>query len=86
MILTVEGDVTKLCPYKDERDDGTVTVTFEVSDGDGPELHDVARKLRLYEDVKLSHEDFTRQVKDVLSATAVTSRWLTAGLTVTCST
>lgn len=83
MILTVTAPVTKRCPYKDESDDGEVTLTFHVAEGDGPELHDLASLLDTYRHVEISHEAFTREVAAATGAESVCSTWTTAGMTVT---
>lgn len=83
--LTVTGEVTKQCPYKDERDDGTATLTFEVGDGDGPELHGLSAYLSTFRGVPLSHEAFTRALLAAdYDCVEVVTRWETAGLTVEC--
>lgn len=86
MRVTLKAPVTKRCPYRDERDDGTVTATFEVESGDIPDLHDLASVLHSYAVVRLSHEAFTADVLDRWSphgCVAVTSTWHTAGMEVT---
>lgn len=86
MIVVVRGPVKKLCPYRNEVDEGTVTVTFSVSHRDDcRELHSLAGYLGSFEGASLSHEDFTRQVHADLAALSVESTWQTAGLTVTCA-
>lgn len=84
MKVTVTGVVRHLCPYVDEVDHGEVELTFHVADGDGPELHSLAHRLRDYEDERISHEAFTRTLLDVTDAERVVTRWTTAGLAVTC--
>ena len=82
-IVTVRGSATKLCPYRDERDHGTVKLTFAVA-GDAPDLHDIAAGIAGYANQQMSHEDFTAAVfthwEDCRSAS---STWHTAGLEVT---
>lgn len=82
MKMTVTAAVRKLCPYRDEIDEGTVIITFDVYEGDGPELHEVADYLASYAVVPMSHEAFTRMVASDYDA-AVTSAWTTAGMAVT---
>ena len=82
--VTVTAGVTKRCPYRDEYDHGSVTLVFDVADDeDGPELHDLSDKIDAYQDERLSHEHFTRQVVEVFGAVRATSTWTTAGLAVT---
>jgi hypothetical protein len=82
--LTVTAQVTKRCPYKNERDDGTATLTFWVGNGDGPELHDLAHTLGSFRDEAISHEDFTRRLLGRPGCREVVTRWTTAGMTVEC--
>jgi hypothetical protein len=82
MKVIVTAPVEKRCPYKDERDVGTVTLTFDVSEGDAPELHDLAAYLKGFEGEALSHEDFTRNVARDLPVIEARSTWTTAGLSV----
>lgn len=80
MIRTVvTGTVFKQCPFKDELDTGEVELTFE---GDAPELHALAKLLASYRQVKMSHEDFTREMLAKTTAVAAQSTWTTAGLRV----
>lgn len=81
--VTITAPVSKLCPVKDERDNGTVTITY-CTDGSAFELHDLAGYLRSFRDRHLSHEDFTHEIAEHLAA-AVTSSWTTAGMTVACA-
>lgn len=83
MKVTVTGPVVKVCPYKDETDHGTVALTFDVADGDAPELHDLGKHLLWYADQSLSHEDFTRRLWIATGSASVRSTWTTAGLGVT---
>ena len=82
MKITVTAPVTKVCPYRDEVDVGTVTITFDIMDGDGPELHGFAAYLAAFTDRALSHEMFTRIVA-VDHDAATSSTWTTAGMAVT---
>lgn len=80
--MTVKVGVTKRCPYKDEQDDGTATLTFDVSDGDGPELHALARHLDTFADIVLSHEDFTKLLAATFDCVTARTTWRTAGMEV----
>ena len=84
MNVCITAKVSKLCPYADERDFGEVEMVLDVPEGDGPELHELARHLARYADQKLSHENFTRNVAVHTKALAVVSRWTTAGMAVVC--
>lgn len=83
MKVTVAGAVRHLCPYRDEMDEGTVELTFDVPAGDGPELHGLAAQID-YSEIRLSHEDMTRSLLELTDAQRVVTRWHTAGLDVTC--
>lgn len=83
--MEVSGPVTKRCPYKEERDDGTVTYIFEMDDEDGPELHSLADGLSLWRDEPVSHEEFTAEQLRIYSdrgCVEVRTTWQTAGLDV----
>lgn len=82
MIVKVSGRVRKKCPYKDESDHGTVTLTFDVPEGDAPELHNLAKYLEGFRDEAISHEDFTRNICRDLPVIEVRTTWDTAGLSV----
>lgn len=83
--LTVTAAVTKRCPYKDEQDDGTATLTFDVSECDGPELHALADQLAQYRHLVISHEEFTRLLVSLDDCVSARTTWTTAGMTVECS-
>lgn len=78
MRTVVTAEVVKRCPFYDEVDTGTATLTW---DGYAPELHTLAARLASYRDVLISHEDFTSVLVQTTGASVVTA-WRTAGLTV----
>lgn len=78
MITTVSGPLRHLCPHVDEVDDGTVEITFF---GPAPELHNLATELREYADMKITHEELTKQLAARYKA-SVCTKWHTAGLEV----
>lgn len=83
MIVTISGPARKTCPYKDEDDQGTAVITFDLPDGvDAAELHDLAALLKTGE--KTSHEQFTASLFDLPHVTRVVTTWHTAGLEVRC--
>jgi endo-1,4-beta-mannosidase len=84
MRVTVTADATKFCPYMSEQDWGTLEMTFDVVDGDAPELHQLAKSLEAWSDQARSHEEFTRWVASSTGAVRVVSKWRTAGMDVTC--
>ena len=88
MIVTVKSAVQKVCPYKNERDDGTATLTFEVLAGDAAEFHNLAGMLALGSDEAISHEGFTRALFttwEPKGCIRVETTWHTAGLEVRCA-
>lgn len=75
---------THLCPYKDERDVGTVSATW---DGDAVELHAFADYLLGFADERLTHEKASDMVARWLwthdaENVVVTTTWWTAGFDV----
>ncbi|GAC1575025.1 MAG: hypothetical protein NVS3B18_08680 [Candidatus Dormibacteria bacterium] len=85
MKVTVTAPVTKRCPYRDEQDDGTLTLTFEVAE-QAPELHKLAEELTAWEGEAVSHEEFTALILRWFAdagCVAARSTWTTAGLAVT---
>jgi len=85
MKIVIKGTVRKFCPYKDEEDIGTVELTFNITEGDAPELHELATKLAKLSEWAVSHENFTRSLfhtwEEVGLVQAETT-WTTAGLDV----
>lgn len=70
--------ITHLCPYREERDVGTVELTFS---GPAPELHGLADRLAVFAEVKITHEELTEMLAVETGASVVT-KWITAGLEV----
>ena len=86
MRIVIKGAVRKMCPYKNEVDLGSVEFTFDITEGDGPELHELAATLAEFPDWSVSHEGFTRSLFDTWSTAGlvrVETTWTTAGLDVT---
>lgn len=82
--VTVTVDVVHMCPFKDEVDEGSLTVVFEVAD-QTIELHSLKRWLDTLDEWKVTHEGFTFHVKDTLQTVGVRVRrcetiWDTAGM------
>lgn len=85
MWVTVTGTVSKMCPYKDEQDVGTISMTFDVyDDGDIPELHELGAYLHSgLTGSRLSHEAYTREVfatYEPMGLVRIQTNWRTAGL------
>ena len=62
-MITVRRLIAKRCPYVDETDVGTLTVTAPV---DAPELHEFETQTDKIASAPISHEEFTRQVAALL--------------------
>lgn len=85
--VTTTSNLRHLCPFKDEIDNGEVTITWR-PDGETFELHALAAYLRGYEQSPVSHEAITDRIQLDLSTTPgvtgvrVETTWLTAGFRV----
>jgi hypothetical protein len=66
-MITVRRLMAKRCPYVDETDVGTLTITAA---RDAPELHTLAAEIDKIAAEPISHEDFTRAVANRLPAGA----------------
>lgn len=90
-VLRITAPLVHECPFKQETDEGSVTITWE-TEGRTFELHSLAAYLKTFAPVRISHEALTRHLKDSLNAStgltvvSVATRWGTAGLDVACST
>jgi hypothetical protein len=87
--MAAEFVARHLCPFVDEADDGSVTVSWVTSHGETFELHALSELVRAREQERVSHEQWTADLAGDLAAAAqvselgVTSVWSTAGATVT---
>lgn len=84
MRVKVRRLVTHRCPFRDERDLGTLEASWL---GDVVELGAFAEHLDTYADAAITHEDMTQRVRDWLERAGafdvyVTTDWQTAGLEV----
>lgn len=76
--------LTHRCPFRDEIDEGAVTVTWTTT-GSTLELHALAAWLDGFKDDRVSHEDLTDAIGDHLDAlpgitgVEVVTEWATAG-------
>jgi NADPH-dependent 7-cyano-7-deazaguanine reductase QueF len=97
VILSATAPARHLCPFKNEKDEGTVTV-YWVTEGRTLELHSLRRHLddfaAAYSNTEISHEEYTQRVRDGLTfqghlhglrITMVVTNWDTAGMPVSCS-
>lgn len=84
--VSATGELVHRCPFVDEVDNGTITITW-LPDGETFELHALAEYLRGFENSRLSHEEITDRiafdliVPGIVGVTVTTS-WTTAGFTV----
>ena len=89
--LTAIAPLVHRCPFVDEVDNGTVTISWRV-DGQTFELHSLRAYLDRFRDAEISHEAITDRIRHDLATTlgladvTVTTTWDTAGMEVTCST
>lgn len=89
--VTVTTPLTHRCPFVDEIDNGTITITWRV-DGETFELHSLRHYLNSFADVEISHEGITDLIRHDLSTVpdveliSVSTAWETAGMEVRCST
>lgn len=89
--VTVTSPLRHRCPFVDEVDDGTVTITWEPL-GSTYELHSLAEYLHGFKDSEISHEAISDRIRHDLSAhldihvVSVETTWMTAGMEVSCST
>jgi NADPH-dependent 7-cyano-7-deazaguanine reductase QueF len=85
--VSVTAPLTHLCPFRDEIDEGTVTISWDVAGGT-LELHSLRRYLDRFRASKLSHEEATARIFHDLSSEvgvrllSVSSTWSTAGMEV----
>lgn len=89
--MTVTAPLRHQCPFVNETDEGSVTLTWTTS-GNTLELHALRGYLDQFADWVISHEELTDKIRDDLGAVQgiyavqVETRWSTAGMGVTCST
>lgn len=97
LTMTATAPVRHLCPFVNEKDEGTVTVTWQTI-GRTFELHSLRAHLdwitSKWADAEISHEDFTSEIRDSfahfngagLHIKSIRTDWNTAGMPVTVST
>lgn len=84
--VTVHTELCHLCPFRDEVDQGHITVSWLI-DGYTFELHDLAAYFATFGDMKISHEELTGRIAAELggSVVNVTTHWQTAGMAIAVS-
>lgn len=86
--LSVTAEARHLCPFKDEVDQGTVTLEWTTAHGETVELHALAALIDRFAGVEISHEQWTAELVGAVSrgvrvaGLRVVSSWVTGGLTV----
>jgi NADPH-dependent 7-cyano-7-deazaguanine reductase QueF len=86
--VTYTGPLTHRCPFVDEVDNGTTTITWTTA-GATLELHALAAWLAQFDELVVSHEDLTARIRTELADqegiadVAVRTAWTTAGAEVT---
>jgi hypothetical protein len=72
-MITVRRQLAKHCPYADEIDVGTLTITAPT---DAPELHALTAQIDKIAAGRISHEEFTRHAAALLPPGSVVT-WVT---------
>jgi len=89
--MQATAPVQHMCPFIQEVDNGTVTVTWEAA-GWTFELHSLRAYLETFAGREIAHEELTAEIQAELSgahginAVTVDSSWHTAGMEISCST
>jgi NADPH-dependent 7-cyano-7-deazaguanine reductase QueF len=87
-VVTATGEVSHLCPYKDEEDEGTVTIRWRTITST-IELHSLRTYIDLFDEALVSHELLADQFTEDISRLGgielldITLRFPTAGFEVT---
>jgi NADPH-dependent 7-cyano-7-deazaguanine reductase QueF len=89
--MTITSPIIHLCPFKDEVDTGSITVSWETHHGT-IELHSLRAFFDSYAESEISHEGLTDTIRRELNripsikALSVATSWNTAGMSVAVST
>lgn len=85
--VTVEviTSIAHMCPYRAERDEGTITISW-LCDGDTFELHSLAAYLDTWATLRISHESLVASIKHdlepLIPEVSVEAVFSTAGMDV----
>lgn len=88
--VTVTAPIRHLCPFKDEIDDGRLTLSWR-TDHSTVELHSLRSFLGVFADARISHEEVTSEIWGAMNrvggirSVSVSTAWRTAGMEVQCS-
>lgn len=91
LTMSSTSPIRHLCPFKDETDDGTITVSWRTLNGT-IELHSLRAYFQSFAEAQISHESITdtiyRELQRIPSIRVldVSTTWKTAGMAVRCST
>lgn len=91
LTMSVTSPIRHLCPWREEVDDGHITITWRTLNGT-LELHDLRDYLKSFAEAEISHESLTDSIYRELNRTPcirlidVSTNWRTAGMEVACST
>ncbi|UVF61162.1 hypothetical protein SEA_AOKA_39 [Arthrobacter phage Aoka] len=91
LTMAVTSPLVHLCPFKDETDAGTITVTWQTLNGT-IELHSLRAYFDSFAGSTVSHEGLTDTIRRELQripsikALDVTTAWTTAGMETVVST
>lgn len=86
--VSVSGPIQHLCPYKDETDNGVVTIVWR-SESTTFEMHSLSEFLAFWRNKRISHEELADEIFEQLqhlnadggpNVRSVTARFTTAGL------
>lgn len=82
MKVTIQRDVAKRCPHRDEMDIGLLEIEFY---GEAPELHELSNLIDDIAAEPISHEDYTKAVYDLCLGidARVRTQWQTGEWAVT---
>lgn len=89
--VTITADLTHLCPFVNEIDHGSITITYRIA-GNTLELHALRDWFNGFKDSHITHEGLTDLIRHHLATLPgievidVRTNWTTAGMDVTCST
>ena len=91
LTMRATSPIVHLCPFKDEVDNGEITVTWVTLNGT-IELHSLRDYFKTFAESQISHESLTDTIRRELQripsirALDVVTTWTTAEMDVTCST
>jgi NADPH-dependent 7-cyano-7-deazaguanine reductase QueF len=82
--VRVTAPIVHLCPFRDETDYGTVTLTYNPDDGE-IEFHDLRTHLDEFAARRITHERLTAELHNYYPHADITTEWSTAGMGIECA-